>query len=209
MSEIYRIHNKLNGKSYIGQSLTSARKRIDQHITGGAGSPLVYNAVKKYGEKNICGEVIESGIPEDKLNDREKFWIAEYDSIVPNGYNIREGGRNGRISDESKKKISNTKTGVSVHNEESRRKMSLARKGKKFSEDHRQKMSEASKGKKKSLDHRMNISKGRKGIKLSTEHRQKMSESRTGKIFSPEHRKNISEGLKNRNRNNRLQKEST
>ena len=28
----------------------------------------------------------------EQLNEREKFWIAKYNSIVPNGYNMTEGG---------------------------------------------------------------------------------------------------------------------
>ena len=44
----------------------------------------------------------------DKL---EIQYMAEFNSIVPNGYNLREGGNSGRHNEETKKKISNALKG--------------------------------------------------------------------------------------------------
>ena len=43
------------------------------------------------GLDNFYFEVIEE-IDNQLLNEREQFWIAEYNSLVPNGYNILKGG---------------------------------------------------------------------------------------------------------------------
>lgn len=94
-------------------------------------------------------------------------------------------------SEETKRKISETlkKCGCKwntgrVATEETRLKMSKARKGRKFSEEHKRRISEALKGKPKSEEHRRKMSealKGRqswiKGGHLSEETKRKLSES--------------------------------
>ena len=67
------------------------------------------------------------------------------------------------------------------HSEETRRKMSEAKKGKHLSEEHRKKLSEAQKGKHHSDYTRRKISDAKKGKHHSEEHRKKMSESHKGK----------------------------
>ena len=75
--------------------------------------------------------------------------------------------------------------------EETRKKMSEAKKGHTVNEDTRKKMSEARKGR----------TSPRKGVTLSAETRKKMSEAKKGKKrkpFTEEHRKKMSESLKGR-----------
>jgi hypothetical protein len=82
--------------------------------------------------------------------------------------------------------------------------MIAQRMGKKFSgwkhkDETRKKLSELKKGKKLSEDHKKRLSEFRKGIKLSEETRKKMSESRKGKKvrpFTEESRRNMSEAQK-------------
>lgn len=45
----------------------------------------------KYGLESFTFEVIEQ-VNDNILNDREMFWIGEYNSIVPHGYNMTAGG---------------------------------------------------------------------------------------------------------------------
>ena len=82
------------------------------------------------------------------------------------------------------------------HSAEARKKMSKARKGKRFSESHKNKMSEARKGKHHSVEARKKISESMKGKHLSEETRTKLSEARKGKHHSAETRKKISEARK-------------
>ena len=70
--------------------------------------------------------------------------------------------------------------------EETRRKISEAKKGRTFSEEHRRKISEAIKGKHLSAEHRRKISESNKGKKrapFSEETRRKMSEAHKRKKF--------------------------
>lgn len=88
---IYKITNNINGKSYIGQT-TDYKRRFQEHRQLGYGSEqnkLLYYAFKKYGIGNFSFEVIEDKTP--NYNEREKYWIAYYDSFE-NGYNMTEGG---------------------------------------------------------------------------------------------------------------------
>lgn len=55
----------------------------------------LYNAFRKYGIENFYVELLEGNIPVEKLNDREIFYIEEYDSYE-NGYNSTKGG-DGRV----------------------------------------------------------------------------------------------------------------
>ena len=47
--------------------------------------------MRKYGIENFSIKEIEN-ISDNLLNDREIYWIKEYNSYVPNGYNCDLGG---------------------------------------------------------------------------------------------------------------------
>ena len=95
MGYIYKIENKLNEKKYIGQTVKSLEKRFSQHkhnYNKPYFSQLVlYQAFNKYGIENFSFEEIEE-VPNDKLDEREKYWIDYYNSYY-NGYNSTLGGR--------------------------------------------------------------------------------------------------------------------
>ena len=175
MGSIYKITNTVNGKAYIGQTRHDAEKtRIRDHLAGN-GNRIIKRAIKKYGKENFTYEILYDGIIPEFLDPLEKEAIEEFNTLAPYGYNLTIGGEGGSCS------------------EETRRKMSKARKGKKrapFSEEHRCNISEAKKGKKRapfSEEHRRNISEAKKGKNRknrkkrgspSEETRRKMSEAK-------------------------------
>lgn len=59
------------------------------------GSYKIYNAMNKYGKHNFYVEALETDIPIDILDDKEKSYIQQYDSYN-NGYNSTKGG-DGRV----------------------------------------------------------------------------------------------------------------
>lgn len=85
MIGIYKITNKLNGQSYIGQSVNIAA-RWYHHKT--AGELAIGQAIQKYGVNNFIFEVIEE-CDVNTLNEREKYWILKLNTLTPNGYNIK------------------------------------------------------------------------------------------------------------------------
>ena len=95
MGYIYKITNTLNDKVYIGQTIKTVQKRFTQHKNNSNkeyfSQIVLYKAFNKYGIENFIFEEIEE-VPNDKLDEREKYWIEYYDSYF-NGYNSTLGGR--------------------------------------------------------------------------------------------------------------------
>jgi group I intron endonuclease len=91
---IYRIVCFQTFKTYIGQSKDKNRRQ-DEHFrslrTNTHVNQRLQNAFNKYGEGSFYFEVIETNIPPNKVNEREVYWIAHYDSYR-NGYNMTRGG---------------------------------------------------------------------------------------------------------------------
>ena len=94
---IYKITNKVNGKSYIGQTIQNVKERFYQHCATKCSQAIlnmvIHKAINKYGKSNFTIEVIEE-VESTNLNDRERYWIRYYDSYN-NGYNSTEGGQDG------------------------------------------------------------------------------------------------------------------
>jgi group I intron endonuclease len=173
---IYK-HTTPSGKAYIGLT-KNFKERCYQHKhkRGYNACPALSAAIDKYGWDNIKHEILISNLTLDQANRYEEFYIKEYDTLFPNGYNIREGGYQYKITEETKAKISKTLTGRKTdpevvakmteykrlpeqrklaaekqtgkkQSEETKLKKSIALKGKKHSEETRVRMSEAQKGK--------------------------------------------------------------
>ena len=95
MGYIYKNQNLINDNVYIGQTVKTVEKRFQQHRNN-YDKPYfsqltLYKAFKKYGLENFSFEVIEE-TENEKLDEREKYWIDYYDSYK-NGYNMTLGGR--------------------------------------------------------------------------------------------------------------------
>lgn len=114
---------------------------------------LLKRAVKKYGKENFKCDIIKWCETEEELNKAEKYYIKQYNAQKDDMfYNISEGGDWGNVTngmtqeeyEEWKKKISPLGR---HHSEETKKKMSEARIGIKFSEETLQKMKENNTGK--------------------------------------------------------------
>ena len=179
---VYRIYHKASMKSYIGKSVRPDR-RIHKHLNGKSSSPVLRNAVKKYGAETFRVEFLESDVPESVLSKLEILHIRFFNSKAPNGYNLTDGGegRSGaQISQGTRSKMRArtpwNKGKTSPYSDETRQKMSAAHKGKKLSPETRRKISEANKGR----------TSGMKGKKLSPEARRKVSEAQKGRKIPPD-----------------------
>jgi group I intron endonuclease len=111
MGYIYKIINKINNHCYIGQTIMNLEERWKQHKTKRSNCRYLKNAFQNYGIENFDFKLICICFDDD-LNRFEIDYIKKYDSLVPNGYNLREGGDNGgKHNNETKLKISKTLKG--------------------------------------------------------------------------------------------------
>ncbi len=89
---IYK-HTLPNQKVYIGQTCDVKRRWRESNYVGNC---LFYRAIKKYGWNNIAHEILEDQLTLEQANEREKYYIALYNSTDSNyGYNLRAGGEGG------------------------------------------------------------------------------------------------------------------
>lgn len=107
---IYKITNNINKKVYIGQTTKSMQSRYTSHKSRArckrAYKSALHNAIKKYGESNFSIEEIDGANNLSELNYREDHYINIYDSMYPNGYNLKKGGRNSTHSKYTRRKQS-------------------------------------------------------------------------------------------------------
>lgn len=96
---IYKITNLINNKIYIGQVYNkSIKARFIRHCDSANKTSKSYlaRAIYKYGKENFKVEQIEECYSISELNEREKYWIAYYNSTNGEiGYNLTPGGEGG------------------------------------------------------------------------------------------------------------------
>ncbi len=108
MGYIYLITNRINGKQYVGQSQCddiekrwNQHKRVCKHSLG----RLILNAYKKHGISNFKFQLICICFNED-CDKYEIEYIKKYNTLLPNGYNLTEGGKSAKHSEETRKLMS-------------------------------------------------------------------------------------------------------
>lgn len=186
---IYRAINRVNGKSYIGQTIRSLDDRIKSHIKSSKKPKYQFHkAIAKYGIDKFDWEILCECSSMNELNDKECQYIIEYDTFK-SGYNANLGGKNSKHSIETINKISKSN-----------------RKPK--SKEHINNMKVALTGRSLSAVHKRNISKGlcgnsnALGYKHSEETKRKVSIASTGRVISDETKQKLREA--NRGQNNWL-----
>ena len=171
--EIYKITSPC-GKIYIGQTKCLA-KRKDKFIIWGTikrwkahineanslkreGCLKLNNCINKYKAENFVVEVLLI-CDIEYLDYYESYMITEYNTMYPNGLNLKTGGTNGIIfSKETKLKMSNSAKGRTFSSDtiekirrgnlgkfvsnETREKLRIAITGKKLTDEHKQKISD-------------------------------------------------------------------
>ena len=93
---IYQITNKVNGKTYIGKTGRTLEERFYFHYKEAEyGSEThLHRAIRKYGVGNYTTKIIESQVPPEDIDDRERHYIK---TLKPE-YNMTEGGEGGNTS---------------------------------------------------------------------------------------------------------------
>ena len=190
--------NSVTGKKYIGYTTKGLNARRKTHYRDAKRDKGNYfhDAIRKYGEDCFIWTIVEDGIDDFKcLQERERYWIKTSATRAPDGYNLTDGGDGvvGMVvSAETRRKMSLAGKGRKV-SEETRRRQSLAVTGYRHTEEAKRKMSIASKNRVHPKGHKASDETKRKlslshignsnakGYKHTAEARIKMSLSKAGK----------------------------
>jgi len=135
-SFIYLITNLITKKQYVGQTKEYYNKkyngiegRFKRHIYDALKKYNIDNknslpyAIKIYGETNFNIEKIKKCLS-DKADYYEKYYISQYNTLHPNGYNLTVGGSHGTLCEENKRYLSE-KTKEYFNNIENKKNQSI------------------------------------------------------------------------------------
>lgn len=180
MGVIYKITNP-QGKVYIGQTVNFRRRMTAYRNNKKINQPRLSNSIFKYGWEAHRVEIIHEGRTEE-LNDLERYYQDLYQVMDRDkGLNLRLTGtndRNGSLSDETKKKISERDMSYLIGNK--------FRKGIPHTEEDKRKISQGVKGLFAGEKNPMYGMTGEKNHFFKRKHteeaRRKMSESLAGKM---------------------------
>lgn len=151
MQGIYRIHNKNNGKCYVGSSKNIPKRWAKYHratlLQNKHYNAHLQNAWNKHGEGAFVLECLEVVSLEEDLLKREQYWIDFYQAANRRfGYNIAPKADRSEWSEETRRKVSERLKGKPLplppgyrHSEATRQKIGAAGKrkiGVKLSDEH-------------------------------------------------------------------------
>ena len=187
MAIVYEhLRNDTNEVFYVGIGVKKGRA-FEKHKR----NPHWYNIVKKAG---YTVNIVYKDIEHDEAKQIEILLIEKYgrkDLGLGNLVNMTDGGDGALgviISEETRQKYRDR-----TYSEETRHKMSEAKKGKPRSEETTRKITETKKVRPLSEEARRKMSEATKGKPLSEEHKRKIGERHKGKIVSEETGRKISE----------------
>lgn len=155
---VYLISNNVNGKCYVGSTVHLDQRRRE-HFSRLANNKHInahlQNAYNKYGREAFDFEILETIDIDDNIKDkllkREQFWIdnlkPEYNILLVAGSNLGY-----HHTDETKRKISESTTGVKK-SEEHAKHIREGQSGRVLTEEHKAKLSEAAKHRKSPSNH--------------------------------------------------------
>lgn len=98
---IYKITNLLTTKVYIGQTVQPLKRRINQHKCkkyAKDGKSVISQSIQKHGFENFKVDIIYRATNLVELDYYEEYMIDKYNCISPNGYNLKTGGQQGRLT---------------------------------------------------------------------------------------------------------------
>ena len=108
---VYKITNKINGMSYIGQTIKTLAKRKNEHKQDMKRLDyLLQRSLRKFGWNSFKWEILEECNSRKELDEMEFHYIKQYNTYWrDNGYNLTLGGEGSyERTKEIRKKMSKT-----------------------------------------------------------------------------------------------------
>ena len=164
---VYAMLDSSNEVFYIGISCNLQRRKKEHIFEAKRDNQLwTYCKLRKVlvekKPKDIF-VVLEDGISDDDIDDREIYYISKFREQGNTLTNLTNGGRSQfKMEDDVKKRMSNSRKGRVV-SEGTKRKISESNMGKKFSKEHKKKLSKAWEDRIVTSETRKKMSKTSKG----------------------------------------------
>lgn len=170
------LTHKDTGRIYIGQSKNLKSRLREYKNCGGSGNSntVIKKSITKYSWDAFESKILVYCEGREYLNETEIRCIAEFNSLVPNGFNVHTGGANYGF----------TKKDIKA--------AAIANKNRVITEEYKEKQRAASKARWNNaptevLEKYRALAKTRNlGKKFSDEHKKKISDTRKAKIASGE-----------------------
>lgn len=114
------VHTSPSEKKYVGLTSSKPKGRwgksgagyLCKNKYGKYNQPAFAHAIQKYGWDNFKHEIVANNLTKNEADSLERLLIEKFDTRNPKyGYNIKEGGSSGSLSEETKKKISKSLKG--------------------------------------------------------------------------------------------------
>lgn len=141
--KVYVHTNKLNGKRYVG---ITSKSKVEHRWNSGRGykeNPHFYSAITKYGWDSFTHEILFDGMSGQEAKAKEIELIREWRTQDARyGYNMTSGGDGTpdyHPSEETRKKLSNARRKENL-SEETLQRRSEGLRGRKFSDEHKKKI---------------------------------------------------------------------
>lgn len=207
---IYKITSP-SGRVYLGQSWDIKHRWVDYGKSTTKSQPYLNHSFKKYGKKAHSFEVIHElppDVDQQTLDKYEQLYMDLYRGCGIVLMNIREAGSQGRLSEETKRKVSQSLIGhtpwnkgikgYKIHTDEYKQKLSESLKG----------MKPNNFGKPRSVSACIKTAMKNRGQKRTPQQLDNIREARKrigpqmggiknkGKIRTEAHRKNLGESLR-------------
>lgn len=202
MYTVYELINNQNQKKYFG--VTSAENPEDRWKEGYRHNKLLHNDILSIGLENFTKTVIKQTNSKEEALKLESELIVKYDTTnLLKGYNIFTNKENSHHNQEYLTNLSQRTTGKNNPrygkklSDETKKKISESNKGKHLSEEAKRKISEANKNKIVSKETREKLSEVLKGRQFSEETKKKMSESAKNREYSEEFKQKCRERQSN------------
>jgi len=170
-----RVDDDIMCVRYVGKSRCIIHRLSEHRYQAKIGTDTYlyhwYNKLLSEGVEPVL--VVIRNVSKKLSGSWEKAYIKKFKSLGAKLVNLTAGGDGsfGHVmSDETKRKISEAKKGIK-YTEEQKKRMGAPKRGRKFSDEHRRKLSEAGKGRPVSKETREKVRKANKGHQLTEEQR--------------------------------------
>lgn len=115
---LYILTCNANGKQYVGITTRTVMERFKEHVASAnkrRKNGAIHSAIRKYGPDEFDVRHVASTWSIEALEEIEKIIIKQENTLSPNGYNLTNGGRFGKLHQAALDRASSRLSGIRPH----------------------------------------------------------------------------------------------